>query len=477
MNLLNNLRLEVPRYGVIEGLPGEAVTITNTDRSKLPCKLKFWFSVIQHLRPIRTPGRLAYGNAWHLFLEAKNTWLMERDSVIPDDFETKCSWCRGAGCEHCLGSGEGPLQRVIRMWNEDVRENRMLVDDRDRMIETLQRAIDGYFHVNGRSPMPDWKVIAVEVKVAAPIRTPAGSLYTPRTFIVPTKDGFRLAKTGEAAMAQEVHWPMFQAMTLDAVIQNRSTGDLMVWEAKSSSSPTHYIRGVMVDPQVIGYCWGLEQALGKPGPFRHIDPARKVLGYMFDVASNQLQSDAKVLKPVKVPMLDQDGNPVMKGRSKVYQTDRDGQPILKSPGLSVAKNTNCPSWRFRRAIAENGFDPAEYADHLLHLSMTVDPKLYETIIGTYDHELRSRYTAEIYGIARDISTLRQRAAMSEISQISSEFPRTPICRMPGGTCDFRSICLAYGNESLMDFEIGDSQEWKRPESDTESGTSYPEIDW
>ncbi len=41
--------------------------------------------------------------------------------------------------------------------------------------------------------------------------------------------------------------------------------------------------------------------------------------------------------------------------------------MLVCPGLSQAKRTRVPSWRFRAELERQGFDEGPYFDHLLHL--------------------------------------------------------------------------------------------------------------
>lgn len=476
---MKNLKLEIPRYGSVPGLPDKAMTISNTERIKASCALKYWYSEIERLRPIREAIRLSYGKAWHRWLETRNNWFRLFDSPLPVGMEVICQWCSGErdfNCAHCSGTGLGPLALSTNLWQEDVSNGKMTTEEADTLTLTFLRAIEGHIKVYGRDPYQEWKVVAVEVEIAAPIVGPTGSTYCPETFIVETQDGYRLAGTGEAPNSKGVRWPWYQVMTLDAVLQHRKTGVLAVWEGKSSASPSTYVQGVLVDPQVAGYCWGLQQVLGEPGPFEKVPKGTRVAGYVFDVASNALQRDPKLLAPKKVQAVDAAGALVFKGKNKVYARDASGSHIMASPGFSVAKSASIPSWRFRSALGREGYSESGYTDYILHLESTVDPKLYDWIFGSVDAAGHHRYQSELYGIARTLSAWRRRAASISRSDVPYSFPRTPVCRLPGGYCDFKSVCLADGPDTRLDYEVTPGHRWQKQQSDQLSFTEASEAE-
>lgn len=474
------LNLDIKRYGVVPNLSAKTITITNSSRGKMACKLQLWFSEIEQLRPTEQKWFFSYGQAWHDWLETRNRWFMQFDKPVTPLMPFTCGWCAGEGdgCSECEETGFGPANRAFTSWEKDVEEGLLEEDKKIKMEQTLIRAIEGHNEVRGLAPMQDWRVVAVEVKIAAPILNRKGRPLTPLTYLVETESGYRLARTGERSIAKEVRWPWVQVMTLDAVLEHRETGKLAVWEGKSGASPQTFVQNTSVDPQVAGYCWGLQQSLGKPGPFKSYDPNCTVVGYMFDVSSNRLQPDPKLLSPKKVQDTDENGEPLFKGKRKVYLKDAAGEFVMKSPGFSRASNTGVPSWRFQKALAKEGFSESDYADHIVDLASTVDMKLYSVDFGMVDQASHLRYTKEILSVAREMASLRRLATRSSLDDVPLNFPRTPICKFGGASCSFRSACLQdeqFGTD-LQGYRRELSQEWLTDEALREKGVDTDEQD-
>jgi hypothetical protein len=361
-----------------------------------------------------------------------------------------------------------------------VQESNGLSFDKDwsavKTADGLRRALDGWFRHSGHRMPPDgYRVVGVESAFAAPILNPKGSAYAPITYLTKTASGLRLARTGEAvvpsAQVQAVRWPWYQLGKLDALLQDRGNGDLLVWEGKSSASPAGYLQGLSIDPQVPGYVWLLEHHLESFG-------AKRVIGYIYDVSSSTYQADPVLLKADSVKVLGPDGAPLkIKGRN-VYELDEAGAPVQRSPGLSRAAG-HTPSWAYHAAIVKHGFDPSDYADHLQKLQVQVDSDLYVRDLGTVGPEIVRRYGRELYGVASRLAQLRRDAATALAGESDWLFPRTTVCRL-GNTvrCPYRAPCLMDGPDARSAFEVTDTMVWLDNEQPLPfEGTEEGELGW
>lgn len=470
------MRLSVPRYEGAIGLPegGQAITITNTERADAACPRRWWFRHGERMSSPPYPEQ-RHGSAWHSILEDVHRWWAARDVAYPPDGLDACVWCTGpravgpTPCPACAGSGLGPLARHGRDLRVSVRGDiqTFTLDDVADAVETLRRCADGWFRRYGWTPYRDYRVAAVEIGISRVILNPrTGHPYRPETYLVEEPGGrMRLASTGEISgavplpagcVSRVVSWPWYQVGRLDAVLVHRSTGAVYVGEWKSSGDPRGLIEGLSVDPQTSGYVWLLEGAASAG----QIAGGREVVGYLYDVASSSYHYDAEPLAPVKVPVLGSDGQPVMKGRSKVYEVGPDGEPITRSPGLSRSKSRTVPSWRFEEAIRRHGFDRRDYADHLAHLVATTDPRLYVREWAPVGPEEIARYTEEVYADAVRFAGYRRAAARAEdATDLNIAFPRVAVCRLPGGRCAFRGPCVADGEHAREGFEVGAGPVW------------------
>jgi hypothetical protein len=468
------MKIQIPRYedGAI-GLPenGRAICLTNSERRRLACSRSWWFSEVERLR-LGATGPQRRGSAWHALLEDVHRWYMEHDSPYPGD-GLSCVWCADdQSCEVCE-DGLGPIERYRTELRDATSEDGtplLSAEEVEEEVEKLLGMFEGWAETYGLAPSTTYEVVAVEVAIARPIRNPkTGKVYRPETFLVAEPDGSeRLAATGEASGAvplpdgaslRMARLPWYQIGRLDCVLRHRKTGVFYVGEWKSSASPQTLVKDLALDPQTDGYCWLLDAAVAS-GAFRTEDArGEDVVGYIYDVASTAKQSQPKKLSPQKVKALDASGEPFkIKGRW-VYQTDASGEPIERSPGFSKAAST-VPSWRWRRAIAEEGFAESDYAEQIDEALRKVDPRLYVREWGVSSEEARLRYGEEIYSVAVRISGLRRAAARAKtVEDLNVAFPRTPICRMPGGFCSYRSPCLLDGEEARQSFEVAPSVVW------------------
>jgi len=438
---------EIPRYGTsreIAGLPANAITFTNSERSDAACDLRWYYAHGLGLKSPTTTTPLAFGSAAHDALEDLFRWWMETDTEYPMTDFASCAWCSvrriSSSCERCNGTGLGAHGRAVLRWQEDAHAREAsgaLVDEDEEPLEKraerLARTMDGYLRVYGRAPFVSFRVVGVEVPLARRVvdwRT--GKTFTPDSFVFtdPTTGVTRLARPGDdASHVRKVRWPYYSIGKLDAVLEHRTTGSHWVVEHKTSASPGELLRGLTVDPQTTGYLWLLEEHA----------PNRKVGGYLYDVLSSSFQYDPET---------------------------------LKAGGLSKARTRTIPSWRYADTVARLGLDPTQYAEHVATLAAEVDPRLYvrETQqVGDFD---RARYGVELFTIARSIAAMRRAAwmAQDEPMEVATAFPRTPVCRLAGGYCSFRGVCASDGAEARSIYQRADGARWL-----TAKAAAFPSI--
>ena len=243
---------------------------------------------------------------------------------------------------------------------------------------------------------------------------------------------------------------------------------MYLYECKTSSSPAGRLANVSVDPQMSGYCHAVQHLI-RQGMIPGVAAYAVVRGYIYDVISSGSHAYPKTLKAVPVKALHPDtGEPYKNGRSWVYELDANGDQVERSPGLSMASNAGVSSWRYREAIHANGFDEADYADHLLDLMATVDPKLYVRDIATSGPEVSARYARELYAVAQQLSGYRKRSSeMKTAEDRDYQFPRQPVC-IAGYGCAFRAPCLRDGDMVRSEYDAAESIQWNdRAESPQE----------
>lgn len=469
----SNLQIQMPRYDRVLGLPSRAIPLTNSERSNAACQLRWWFSDVERLKPLEVAKPLRYGKAWALWMAALRSWWMDTDTVFPASGLERCPWCGGSpselGCGRCENTGLGPVRKAEIDWGTAAELNQITGELAEELSTKLRRAVQGYLMAKGFAPPNKLKVVGVEVQLATPILSRTGALYRPDTWVVRQPDGsVRLAGTGDARSdrAMRVRWPWYYVGTLDVVFQNRETGVLWVGEDKSSGDPAGYLRGLLVDPQLAGYSWLLDQHKA------HWD-APRVAGYIYDVSSSQMQRDPKPLKAQKVKKVGPDGKPFkVKGRW-VYMLDVNGDPIARSPRLERNHSTT-PSWRYHAAMMSNGFVyTREATAYVEWLREFVDPKLYKTEWGKVGADEIQRFCREISVVAKRHSAARRAAATGRFrtaEHASAVFPRTAVCRLPGGRCAYRGPCIVDDLATRdRTYQLADHVRWI-------SATTEPESD-
>lgn len=452
-------------HGEVLGMPtsGRVFPITNSERSLSACDRRWWFMEDQGLRSKSSSRPLRLGLAWHEVLEDAHRWWMEFDCALPSSppWALACPWCEGVGtvartvterdpCVRCKGTGMGPLARVTARWTELVGDNRIDGTEMTEDLARLARMIEGWGVVHGGwAPYRAYRVVAVEVSVARPIVDPrTGAAYQPMIPVIEHDDGRRrYARAGEAHKLQVdalsgstsphtlrwTRWPWYYIGRLDCVLaERRRPTHLTVGEFKSSANPAKFARDLLLDTQVPGYMWLLEYVC-KEG----LAPwavGGVVDGWQYDLTSTSRQREPKPLK---------------KG------------------GLSKAK-ANTPSWLYRRAVMQQGLDMSEYVEHIAGCAVRVDPKLYHRPFGDADMHDTERVGEELFGFAHHVASMRRTSALAKDQvDLNIGIPRTALCRMPGGSCAFTSICTTDSAEGRMNHFVEVPGWWGDP-SNTEA---------
>ena len=212
----------------------------------------------------------------------------------------------------------------------------------------------------------------------------------------------------------------------------KRTGDLWVWEFKTSKSAQTYGKNLGLDTQLPGYALALEQAFKTP-EYKSLFPANctgKVKGYIWDVL----------------------------GSNEHKQPRR-----LKSGKLSLAAQ-KVPSWVWHSVLeveqeSRNMYTHEEWEQLLAKPAealRTVDPFLYHREWDVFNDVDLERYKSELYSKAKMLSVMRRSVAKAGETAWSKttamHFERTPICRSPGGFCSFTSVCMNDNEHVRASFE-------------------------
>jgi hypothetical protein len=435
-------RTEIPRYGThrdVLGLPARAVAITNSERTDAHCDLRWYYRHGLGLDTTRKAIPLSFGSAGHDAMQDLWGWWAATDSPYDARWFEECVWCAmninqtpGEPCAACGGTGEGPVPRSLRQWQDAAMAAEIAYgapeededEDLPRRAERLRRVLDGYLRVYGTAPLADLRVVAVEQPIARAILGPQGKPYAPEVYLFRMADGgYRFARQGDdpqRVTTEKIPW--YFVGVADVILASRNNGTLFVGEHKFSKQPETFFSGLTNDPQTTAYCWALDAVKGLlPIPSdlrsRGVTEYKRVAGYLYMVNQSSFQYDPEV---------------------------------LKNGALSVAKNRNVPSWRFRAMLqSENArqrgnpkLDPALYADHIAYLKGR-DARLYRREPGSVGPIERERYGREVYAIAARHALARRDAwRASTDGAVIRAFPRTAVCRQPGGFCAFRGPCAS-----------------------------------
>ncbi len=435
-----------------------------------------------------------------------------------------CIWCEEGSCDKCKGSRMSAVHRVANGWLQDGREGRKELEEVEADIKILFRAAQGYVEFYGAEPDANYRCIAVEIVVYSQVVHPlTGKPYKPKMFLIEEADGYRLPHPGEwrdgkLANGVVVSWPWFQVGKIDSVWQHRKRGGLWIREGKSSRDPNGYLKSVSVDPQTSGYTVLLVESINN-GLFDDnglFDFGHDVVGAQFDITSSSLQryparlkdkprsktDQAKEEKAIdaKLAALHEVYNDRLyweeaAKRSKKAVAEWTAQRITqgevgemrekmrseivrwKPPAFSKSTNATTPSWLIVEALQNaqptpDGQHPdqEDYLEHIRWARETVDLRLYARESITVGKGERARYVDELYGVSKTIAGYwRALARAGNLESLNMTFPRVPLCRLPGGHCEFIGLCAGGGADEedlLRDFEVTTGQRWHKAKAAT-----------
>lgn len=470
--VFNPSRIRIPRYEKA-GVPVRAFVISNSERMEMGCDRRWFFRYGERLAPHKEVRALRYGSAWAEVMEDLHRWWMVHDApypfaqVLQDGPSTEvpkgsCPWCQDGhvtdpetgvkqDCSFCDGNDLSRPFLILADWRQDQIEGR--IEDAEGEAEVLFNALIGYRAVYGDSPPADYRVVAVEQEVAGPILTPEGKPFRSKIPLVEDGSIWRLARPGETPTTWAI-LPWFQVGKLDVVLQNRATGVLWVQDAKSSRDPAGYLRNITVDPQTTGYVWMLDEALRQG----LLGFQGEIGGVQFDVASSSKQSRPERLVEKELAKKDP-------GREKGF--------THHPPAYSKAKNRTTPSWLYADTLRDappgpdgQGVNLDDYREHIDFLREEVDPKLYVREPLAVSPSGVEEYRLELYGIALQLSEKIRGLPASTPEMLPATFPRTPLCRKPGGSCPFTALCSgSTGAEVYDDFTVLDGLTWEKSAED------------
>lgn len=464
------------------GLPdhGCYITVSQSEFSRWYCPRHALFSVVEGMRT-RPSMPMLLGAAWDAWKRDVWTWWKERDQPYPRSALDACVWCDGAGCETCNGTGDSALKLALDTLEASASS---YAEDHEveQACETVARMADGWLAFYEGQQLDDWTVAGVQVPVARAVPGPAGTPYTPMTYLTdadPAEEmvplGFtvrvprwRLSRTGEHGHA--VRWPWYQLGVLDVVLRHRSTNVALVVDDKATRTPGNWADAIRVDPQLPGYCWMLE-------PVAERLSCTRVAGYTYEIASTSRQQDPDLLKPI-LPTVDElkamaseRGLPT-KGLKKDELVALLG--VEPAPAMSRASTGCVPSWRYLRALEAHGIDPTEYEDHIDGLRARVDVTLYLRGLPAllpYSAEVGARYSRELYAKVEHIAASRRAAALAtDPARLDVTFPRVPVCRS-GFRCPYEAPCLVGPAGSLETYTTEVDQVWLAAQSDEDQEVS------
>lgn len=419
------LILRADRYhGAVLGLPGRSVVISNSERNLLACQRKYLLSQIEGLRPKARSYPKSYGIAFHEFREVVNrAWIADR-APRPDEVAA-------------IG------EKVRRDLIEDQVAQRLDAETANDLYDSLTAGVEAWtWATGGGQPPQGYRLVATEVALAMPIRLLTGAPYAPDTRLTRIGTGlYRISIPGDtkargAAITARIPW--YFLGKLDMLFVHRASGTVWVADDKTSAQPEALARKVYNDPQVLSYLALVRYAVRAGLLVGYgIPKDAPIGGFWHRITSNAGYSQPKQLKTT---------------------TLKNG--TVKGGGLSVARNQRIPSYRFEAKIRELGLDRGDYADFLSHLRTHVDPFIERNEFVGYANDEIDRFERELLGDAqRAHESWRKAWSAKHQEDLDVTHPRTRICQLPGGHCEYVGPCMRDGALARADYDVAPRATW------------------
>lgn len=411
----------------VVGLPPMAMTLTNSERKSAYCDRRWLYKYGQQLGG--RAGAALYRGRWiHQGLESMFEYFRVTRAALPKHWDEHCPLCEVNGhkddCGVCGGSGLGILRMVEQTIAMDLEDAELRYGSTKMEFEAecdrICQAITGYINMWGEYPLGDWEVVCVEQSFAAPIVHPiTGDTLVSDIPVVAHPRGWRLAAADERP-DQIIRMPWFQIGKCDAVLQHRHNRQLLIHEFKTSANPKSYSRDLHLDTQLPGYIRLVDYAR-KQGFFGY--DAGKIQGYQFDVLTSKGWSSPKILKS-----------------GKASTADRSCSSV--------------PSWSWaeflKREEVRKKHTDSEIQQMVMHSRAArdrVDSKLYCREFGTFSEADIQMFCWELLGDAERFARFRRIISQPNGEKLGDasrafHFPKKPICRIAGHSCEFTGVCLS-----------------------------------
>ena len=412
------------RYGTdIIGLPDSAMVITNSDRSSWICPRQGYYSHVVGLRS-KPNAAMRFGSAFDnamgmLFEFYANGRRFRGDNDRIADLTH-------AGVHELLAE-----QREKAVSEEDYQR---ILDDSEELNLSVYNALRGWIEEYENDFCEQWDVVGTQVKLAAPVVS-GDKVFKSKVPVVQGADAhgnvtWRLARAGDE-QHRLVTLPWFQICKLDALVQHKKTGQIVVWETKTSKTPEAYSRNLILDNQVPGYVRAVLYNL-QEGNIVGTPSTR----WVWDVTSS---------------------------------AKRPPPRLLKNGKYSKASNSRTPSWMWQDLLNDpdnpyasgNTDDINEMRDNA---ALNIDELFHYREYGSYTVDRLREYEIELLADVRKYAAnLRAGASIDTVEDsamhVANAFPRQPYCRKPGGYCSFTAVCQSDNAFSRAEYVHSEPVVW------------------
>jgi hypothetical protein len=223
----------------------------------------------------------------------------------------------------------------------------------------------------------------------------------------------------------EVDMPFYVIGRADAIVQSRESGEIFIYDHKTTSSLNRFMNTVEVDPQLVSYAamFDYEKTKGSLQQYKNY----KIGGVIYGLSNNNKTSEPKK---------------------------------LKNGSLSKSRHLKIPTWTYKRFINDNNLNVADYEDHLHKLSQEIDPLWHKRVWFPLDQSSLDRWKKESYGIARSLAD-KYRCLATVPSGEDWVAPRIPTCKTTG-FCSYKEICVEDTPlQRSMNYEVEQKLYWKK----------------
>jgi hypothetical protein len=387
---------------------GLSFVFTNSERNELGCPKRWYFSYYENLRMNNISHSLQYGIYWHMVMESLFLfWKMTDEDLHDLSHNQKCN---------------NMIRRTLEEIAEDASSKGL---NSTELVSQLVESLTGYVSIFGEI-RKEFKVLEVEVPLRFPILNYKGERFKSKVILEDIGDRYIVANPKTiGAKRIEVEMPFYVVGRADAIVQSRESGEIFIYDHKTTGSVNRFIKTVEVDPQLVSYAamFDYEKTEGHLQKYKQ----HKIGGVIYGLASNQVTSAPK---------------------------------ILKDKSLSKAKHQKIPSWTYKRFIQDNNLNILGYESHLDNIRLNVDPLWHKRLWYPLDKSSLERWKQESYGIARNLAD-KYRCLATIPNGKDWIAPRIPTCKTTG-FCSYKEICVEDTPlQRSMNYEVEQKLYWKK----------------